>query len=569
MNGGICNFTISNNIFRLRNLKTRAPNPQNTNPAFLWSLLSTMGASDGSSSCDTTTSAGAGDDANDEDIHDPNWASRRATELLKTHIPSQSSSSFSEQMMLQFSPSTAIHDNNNEQNHQVHQQQQQHSDDYMSAEEDEWEEDEEDPPSEWDRAVRTGQRTVARTTNDIFFSHMSPYGNSSPDRGPQQQQQHFLTPLVPSQSGVFTTSSSEMHADDEEWDDEEDDDEAYDRVELEALDESVENDASEDEDSMHDSASSSFDEGKVDMESKRRPQQQLDQKSSSNNKVLVHVVEPTSQPPRAQSTLSPLPSSTPRKPQQHFVFEDSGDATGDLSAGVLPDVLMTMRQKIESLSMFDSDLMRLANSQVPGEDPAAVEYREAIKRSSQQAISASALTKLAHKRYERRRFAAIEIEKVIRGLVALHQQTKKNELERVRAILLLLSDDYVRSTNEDARKGGVVALAACAIGLKKANEADGQGHIISECRDLIMASVIHACQDHSKRVRYYAVESLFNVVKGEEREPFHMCILLQSNLAVILFVSTTPVMPSLAVEHFFILYEVLRSLFAHVDPGTL
>jgi hypothetical protein len=101
-------------------------------------------------------------------------------------------------------------------------------------------------------------------------------------------------------------------------------------------------------------------------------------------------------------------------------------------------------------------------------------------------------------------------------------------LDRIRAILLLLSDDYVRSTSEDARKGGVVALAACGIGLKKATDSPK----VAECRDLILASVVHACQDHSQRVRYYATESLFNVVK---------------------------VNPTLAVQHFFILFEILRS----------
>ena len=188
----------------------------------------------------------------------------------------------------------------------------------------------------------------------------------------------------------------------------------------------------------------------------------------------------------------------------------------NLSAGVLPDVLMTMRQRIESINMFDSDLLRLTNDYVVNDDddPMFQESRESLKRSSQQSISAAVLVSLAHKRYERRRLAAMEIEKVVRSLVVLQHQSKpatKNELDRVRAILLLLSDDYVRSTNEDARKGGVVALAACAIGLKKAND---QNPIVHECRDLILASVVHACQDHSQRVRYYATESLFNVVKG-------------------------------------------------------
>jgi hypothetical protein len=156
------------------------------------------------------------------------------------------------------------------------------------------------------------------------------------------------------------------------------------------------------------------------------------------------------------------------------------------------------------------------------------EERESMRRAFQQCISAAVLVSLAHKRYERRRLAAMEIEKVVRSLVSQEDYT------RVRAILLLLSDDYVRSTNEDARKGGVVALAACAIGLKKASV----GKEVVECRDLILASVVHACQDHSQRVRYYATESLFNVIK---------------------------VIPSLAVQHFFILFEILRSLCADVD----
>jgi hypothetical protein len=156
------------------------------------------------------------------------------------------------------------------------------------------------------------------------------------------------------------------------------------------------------------------------------------------------------------------------------------------------------------------------------------EERESMRRAFQQCISAAVLVSLAHKRYERRRLAAMEIEKVVRGLVSTE------DYGRVRAVLLLLSDDYVRSTNEDARKGGVVALAACAIGLKKANV----GKEVMECRDLILASVVHACQDHSQRVRYYATESLFNVTK---------------------------VIPSLAVQHFFILFEILRSLYADVD----
>ena len=205
----------------------------------------------------------------------------------------------------------------------------------------------------------------------------------------------------------------------------------------------------------------------------------------------------------------------------------------DLSSGILPEALMMVRQKIESLSLFDSDMMRLAQGDNinfgDDEDEDVKASQESLKRSFQNSISAAILVSLAHKRYERRRLAAMEIEKIVRSLVS------QNDFERVRAIILLLSDDYVRSSNEDARKGGVVALAASAIGLKKGNEEDAS---LMECKDLILASVVHCCQDHSQRVRYYATESLFNVVK---------------------------VIPSLAVQHFFILFEILRSLYADVD----
>jgi hypothetical protein len=241
--------------------------------------------------------------------------------------------------------------------------------------------------------------------------------------------------------------------------------------------------------------------------------QEVDNTSTSTNAGGHKPLESTASAKTTSNSHSLTTSSTNRPPD--YYPATTAHTEEHLSAGVLPDVLMTMRQRIESINMFDSDLLRLTNDYVVNDDddPMFQESRESLKRSSQQSISAAVLVSLAHKRYERRRLAAMEIEKVVRSLVVLQHQSKqvKNELDRVRAILLLLSDDYVRSTNEDARKGGVVALAACAIGLKKAND---QNPIVQECRDLILASVVHACQDHSQRVRYYATESLFNVVKG-------------------------------------------------------
>lgn len=241
--------------------------------------------------------------------------------------------------------------------------------------------------------------------------------------------------------------------------------------------------------------------------------------ASNNSNGMASLMALNPRNPEASSVVPARPPPPANPP-----FSGS-----DLSSGVLPDVLLNMRQQIESMSLFDSDMMKLAdnNNDDDMNDPMTAETRESLKRSSQQSISPAVLVSLAHKRYERRRLAAMEIEKVVRSLA------QQNEWERVRAILLLLSDDYVRSTSEDARKGGVVALAASAIGIKKKASED--------CQDLILASVVHACQDHSQRVRYYATESLFNVVK---------------------------VLPSLANQHFFILFEILRSLYADVDADV-
>eukprot|EP00550_Attheya_septentrionalis_P013612 CAMPEP_0198306870 /NCGR_PEP_ID=MMETSP1449-20131203/58638_1 /TAXON_ID=420275 /ORGANISM="Attheya septentrionalis, Strain CCMP2084" /LENGTH=530 /DNA_ID=CAMNT_0044009431 /DNA_START=30 /DNA_END=1618 /DNA_ORIENTATION=+ len=249
----------------------------------------------------------------------------------------------------------------------------------------------------------------------------------------------------------------------------------------------------------------------------------------AKNKPQPRPVSRTGASPPPNSTATPLPppppsgvpqirgtsaSSKVQLPQQNMSnvtnapTGSKAEEGDDLSSGVLPDVLMTMRQKIESLTMFDTELI-LGSGDDDYDDDDIRASKESLRRSFQQSISAAVLVSLAHKRYERRRLAAMEIEKVVRSLVQ-QQHQNQGELERVRAILLLLSDDYVRSTNEDARKGGVVALAACAIGLKKGNDMNPA---VMECKDLILASVVHACQDHSQRVRYYATESLFNVVK--------------------------------------------------------
>ena len=99
---------------------------------------------------------------------------------------------------------------------------------------------------------------------------------------------------------------------------------------------------------------------------------------------------------------------------------------------------------------YETTMIQLANNAADEleEDEDIRATKESLKRLFQQSISAAILVSLAHKRYERRRLGAIEIEKIVRSLASPQVQ----DYDQIKAMLLLLSDDYIRSSNEDARK---------------------------------------------------------------------------------------------------------------------
>ena len=67
-----------------------------------------------------------------------------------------------------------------------------------------------------------------------------------------------------------------------------------------------------------------------------------------------------------------------------------------------------------------------------------------------------------------------------------------------------MSNNYVLSQNQNNKKGGLIGLAACAIALGK--EAQ-------KYRGDLVPSVLACFSDPDSRVRYYACESLYNIVK--------------------------------------------------------
>lgn len=113
-------------------------------------------------------------------------------------------------------------------------------------------------------------------------------------------------------------------------------------------------------------------------------------------------------------------------------------------------------------------------------------------------LSAACVRSLNDKLYEKRKAAALEIEKMVKEFAA------HNNTVQIKRLLKVLGQDLATSQNPHTRKGGLIGLAAIAVGLGK-----DTGQYIE---DLIRPILACFC-DSDLRVRYYACESLYNVVK--------------------------------------------------------
>jgi vacuole morphology and inheritance protein 14 len=107
--------------------------------------------------------------------------------------------------------------------------------------------------------------------------------------------------------------------------------------------------------------------------------------------------------------------------------------------------------------------------------------------------------------YERRKLAALEVETLIQNLA------KQDQFARIYLIVDALATNYASpsSGNANARKGGCLCLAAVSVALS--------GHLESQNAEFISKvtpPVLLACTDPDSRVRYYAVEALYNISKS-------------------------------------------------------
>ncbi|KAK4124175.1 ARM repeat-containing protein [Parathielavia appendiculata] len=111
---------------------------------------------------------------------------------------------------------------------------------------------------------------------------------------------------------------------------------------------------------------------------------------------------------------------------------------------------------------------------------------------------------LNDKLYDKRKVGALELERVIRELVA------QKDYPRVEAVLDQLCNDFAYAVHQPhARNGGLIGLAAAAIAL---------GPELARYLEVIVPPVLACFTDQDARVRYYACEAMYNIAKVAKGE---------------------------------------------------
>ncbi|KOS18318.1 Protein VAC14 -like protein [Escovopsis weberi] len=111
---------------------------------------------------------------------------------------------------------------------------------------------------------------------------------------------------------------------------------------------------------------------------------------------------------------------------------------------------------------------------------------------------------LNDKLYDKRKVGALELEKVIRDLIAAGDE------QRVQEILEQLCNDYAYTVHQPhARNGGLIGLAAAAIAI---------GVELPHYLVKIVPPVLACFTDQDARTRYYACEAMYNIAKVAKGE---------------------------------------------------
>jgi vacuole morphology and inheritance protein 14 len=116
---------------------------------------------------------------------------------------------------------------------------------------------------------------------------------------------------------------------------------------------------------------------------------------------------------------------------------------------------------------------------------------------------------LGDRSYEKRKNAALEVEALVKSLAesaSASNSTTSDSHKMISSLIHILSKDFCPSMNVHFRKGGLIGLAATAIGLNPQQ-------LTSAYLEFLIKPVLICFDDPEPRVRYYACESLYNVVK--------------------------------------------------------
>ncbi|XP_072169595.1 protein VAC14 homolog [Diadema setosum] len=105
---------------------------------------------------------------------------------------------------------------------------------------------------------------------------------------------------------------------------------------------------------------------------------------------------------------------------------------------------------------------------------------------------------LSDKMYEKRKGAALEIERLVRELAA------NGGKDQIKKLIEVLGNEFALAANTNMKRGGLIGLAATATGLGR----ESAGYV----SDLIKP-VIPCFKDPDSRTRYFACEALYNIVK--------------------------------------------------------
>ncbi|KAL4443824.1 hypothetical protein ABPG75_011561 [Micractinium tetrahymenae] len=117
---------------------------------------------------------------------------------------------------------------------------------------------------------------------------------------------------------------------------------------------------------------------------------------------------------------------------------------------------------------------------------------------------------IADKLYEKRKLAALEVEQLVKQLATAGRGAA------VVDVIDTLVNSYATSSASNARKGGLLCLAATAVALAGCPPGTPRP---PDLLQKVVPPILASFTDQDARVRYYAIESLWNVAKST-RESF-------------------------------------------------